>query len=106
MIQKKYHLGARFFTSQKTLTHERKTFPGVDILLFSSDNNYSRYACVLKKNLFSSHVSKNRYKRSFFSLIQEKEFHKKITEKDIIVIIKKPTEEVLETVDSFLNTLL
>ncbi|GEM_PF-3995932 len=108
MIEKKYRLGARFFTSQKVYTqHKDKiVLPGAHIFFFPSDNNYSRYACVLKKQLFSSHVSKNRFKRSFFSLIQEKKLHTQITGKDIVVIIKEPTEKTLQDITNTLTTLL
>jgi len=108
MIQKKYRLGARFFTSQKIHTQDKDKIllPGANIFFFPSDNSYSRYACVLKKNLFSSHVSKNRFKRSFFSLIQNKAFHTEITGRDIIVMIKQPTEKTLSDIEKTLTTLL
>ncbi len=108
MIKKKYRLGADFFTSQNIYTqHKDKiVLPGAHIFFFPSDNNYSRYACVLKKQLFSSHVSKNQFKRSFFSLIQQKNFHTQITGKNIIVIIKQPTEKTLQDITEVLSTLL
>lgn len=104
MIQKKYRLGADFFRTHKK-PEKKIAHSDVDILIFPSSRTYSRYACVIKKGIFSSHVSRNQYRRSFFSYVSEKKLYEKITKKDIVVIIKKPTETTLKYIINIITSL-
>ena len=107
MLAKKYHLPSSFFSS---FTKKRKNSFSEDVfyvLIFPSENNFSRFAVVASVKNFKKASERNKLRRTVFDFLREKKKFE-IGKKDFVFnlnpeIISLGKNDIYKELERFFN---